>query len=430
MRRNLMLFMRTNSTFVIAVILPILVACGDLQGGRGEQSAAQENAAPENPEFEQHTESSVEATQGNEPALAASLTAGEWLGGDLHLHSEHSKDSSFNPISKIIATAQSAGLHFLGMTDHDNHVDGDVANNTWSDPSFVSSPLIMLYGAEWTTHRGHGNTFSATPYDHQTLYDLRDAKDVEIGAHVEKEGIHLSANHPTGADHFGFSYDLVRSVEVWQSAIWNSGTNESALTVWDDMMKSGRRLTGRGGSDSHHGVPELGAFPSENSFQALGNYVGTPTTWVFATDRSARAVVEALDNGRVSISANPYSARVEFTVDLDADGEPDAMMGDNVAASGEPVTFQVEMVGGSVALSPYTVDVIRDGAAFTSLTILPGQTSVTFSDTPLAGERHFYRVEVKGIPAVYPEVPGSVAVGGVMVALSNPIYFNFSVESD
>jgi len=422
--------MRNTFTLLTAFILPAVVGCDELQGGRTEQSAARNQGGIESPESQPHAESSVDSAPNGWAAPVASLTAGEWLGGDLHLHSEHSKDSSFNPLEKIIATAQSAGLHYLGMTDHDNHVDGDVANNTWSDPNFVSSPLIMLYGAEWTSHRGHGNTFSATPYDHQTLYDLRDAKDVQIGAHAEKEGVHLSANHPTGPDHFGFSYDLVRSVEVWQTAIWDNGTNTSALTVWDDMLKSGRRLTGRGGSDSHHGVPGLGEVPAENSFQALGNYVGTPTTWVFAVDRSASAVVDALDNGRVSISANPYTPRVEFTVDLDADGEPDAMMGDNVAASGEPVTFRVEMVGSNMGIAPYTVDVIRDGAAFTSLTILPGQTGVTFFDAPSAEERHFYRVEVKGLPAFYPEVPGSIAVGGVMVALSNPIYFNFRVGDE
>ncbi len=425
-----MLTSRTMRNFIVALLLPCLTACGDLAGGRDERPGSSDNVAVENPAQAQHQESSGEAARNASSSQVASLTAGEWLGGDLHLHTEHSKDSSFNPLSKIIATAQAAGLHYLGITDHDNHVDGDVANNTWSDPSFLSSPLIMLYGAEWTTHRGHGNTFSDTPYDHQTLYDLRDAKDVQIGAHVDKEGVHFSANHPTGADHFGFSYDLVQSVEVWQSAIWNNGTNASALTIWDDMMKSGRKLTGRGGSDSHHGVPEFGNVPSENSVQALGNYVGTPTTWVFAADRSATAVVDALNNGRVSISANPYSARVEFTADLDADGEPDAMMGDNVAATGEPVTFQVEMLGGAVSILPYMVDVIRDGAAFTSLTILPGQTGATFTDTPQTDERHFYRVEVKGQPALYPEVPGSIAVGGVMVALSNPIYFNFPVDND
>lgn len=410
-----MLWLCDKCRFFVGLCALLVAACGGSPG----------SGIGENPDSSEHEESSGGQLGEGQPGPVASLTAGEWLAGDLHLHSEHSKDSSYNPLAKIIATAESAGLHFLGISDHDNHVDGDVAGNTWADASFLGSPLVMLYGAEWTTHRGHGNTFSAVPYDHQTLYELRDAKDVKIGEHLHREGVHLSANHPTSADHFGFSYDLVRSVEVWQSAIWENGSNDSALTVWDDIMKSGRRLTGRGGSDSHHGVPALGDMPAENSFQSLGNYVGTPTTWVFATDHSAAAVVEALDNGRVAISANPYTPRVMFTVDVDADGEPDAMMGDNLAASGEEVSFTVELVGGSASPAPYAIDVVRDGGVLTSLLIPPGQSAVSFSDTPTEGGRHFYRVEVRGAPAFYPEVPGSVVVGTTMVALSNPIYFNF-----
>ena len=367
------------------------------------------------------------APGGPGPGIApvASLTDGEWLAGDLHVHSEHSNDSSLNPIARITALAQSAGIDYLAITDHDNHVGGDVASNTWVDPDFQNSPLIMLYGAEWTTQRGHGNTFSARPYDHQTLYDLRDDADVRIGEHVRKEGIHLSANHPAAADHFGFSYDIVRSIEVWQSAIWPNGSNASALLIWDDMLKSGRDLTGRGGSDSHHGFPALGEMPSSNSYQAPANNVGTPTTWVFATERSAEAVVEALSNGRVSVSANPYAPRVEFYADLDADGAADAMMGDNVAASGEPVTFHVKLLGGSPALLPYTVKVIVDGAELTSLTLLPGRTDAQFTDTPPVGSRKYYRLEVTGQPVLYPQIPFSIALGGTMIALSNPIYFNF-----
>ena len=50
----------------------------------------------------------------------ASLTAGIWLKGDLHIHSRHSKDASNNPIAKIIAFSKSAGIDYICITDHDN----------------------------------------------------------------------------------------------------------------------------------------------------------------------------------------------------------------------------------------------------------------------------------------------------------------------
>jgi sugar phosphate isomerase/epimerase len=149
----------------------------------------------------------------------ASLSEGVWLKGDLHIHSRHSKDSSNNPEAKIIRFAENAGFDYIAITDHDNHVDGDVAHNTWTDLEFKSKSVLLLYGAEWTTDRGHGNVFSAKPYDHKRLYDVRDERDAKILAIKKLLGVHLSANHPSGKDHFGFSYDIVDSIEVWNSPV-------------------------------------------------------------------------------------------------------------------------------------------------------------------------------------------------------------------
>jgi len=353
----------------------------------------------------------------------ASLSGGVWLKGDLHVHSRHSKESSNNPVSKIISFSLSVGMDYVCITDHDNHVGGDVANNTWADPEFKSDSLLLLYGAEWTTTRGHGNVFSARPYDHQRLYDVRDQRDVVVGAIKKELGIHLSANHPSGKDHFGYSYDMVNSIEVWNSAIWSKNAN--AIMIWDDMLSSGRKLTGRGGSDAHHGTPETPDKATKNSYQAKANYVGTPTTWVFATTRTTQAVVDALTNGRVSVSANPFAPRVEFYADLDGDNKMDMMMGDNVRATGKPVKFRVQLSGKTVADSTYTLSVIKNGNPFSTLSVTGKQRMVEFSDTPATVGRTYYRVEVTGPSTPYPQVPGSMALSGNMVGLSNPIYFNF-----
>jgi len=354
----------------------------------------------------------------------ASLTDGVWLKGDLHLHSRHSKDSSNNPEARIIGFAESVGMDYICITDHDNHVLGDVAHNTWTDPEFKSNSVLLLYGAEWTTTRGHGNVFSARPYDHQRLYDVRDQRDIVVGAVKKELGIHLSANHPSGKDHFGFSYDMVDSIEVWNSAVWPKNAN--AIMIWDDMLSSGRKLTGRGGSDSHHGIPDTPEQATRNTYQRQANYVGTPTTWVFAKERTLQAVVDALTNGRVAVSENPYAPRVELYADLDQDGKMDMMMGDNAKATGKPVNFRVQLTGNTVAGAAYTVRVVKDGNPFSTLQAIGGKTTmVDFTDTPKELGRTYYRVEVEGPPTAYPQVPGSMALSGNMVGLSNPIYFNF-----
>jgi PHP domain len=354
----------------------------------------------------------------------ASLSDGVWLKGDLHLHSRHSKDSSNNSEGKIISFAESVGMDYICITDHDNHVQGDVAHNTWTDPEFKSNSVLLLYGGEWTTTRGHGNVFSARPYDHQRLYDVRDQRDIVIGAVKKELGVHLSANHPSGKDHFGFSYDMVDSIEVWNSAVW--AKNANAIMIWDDMLSSGRKLTGRGGSDSHHGVPDTPEQATKNTYQRQANYVGTPTTWVFAKERTLQAVVDALTNGRVAVSANPYAPRVEFYAALDQDGKMNMMMGDNAKATGKPVKFRVQLTGNTVAGSSYTVRVVKDGDPFSTLQAVGGKTTmVEFTDTPKEIGRTYYRVEVEGPPTAYPQVPESTALSGNMVGLSNPIYFNF-----
>ncbi|SDZ89975.1 PHP domain-containing protein [Pedobacter hartonius] len=353
----------------------------------------------------------------------ASLTKGVWLKGDLHLHSNHSKDASNNPVAKIVAFSESVGMDYICITDHDNHVNGDVASNTWADPEFKSDSLLLLYGAEWTTTRGHGNVFSAKPYDNQRLYDVRDQRDVAVGAVKKELGIHLSANHPSGKDHFGYSYDMINSIEVWNSAVWPK--NADAIMIWDDMLSSGRKLTGRGGSDSHHGAPDSPDKATKNSYQNKVNYVGTPTTWVFATSRTTQAVVDALTNGRVAVSANPYAPRVEFYADLNQDGKMDMMMGDNAKATGKPVKFRIQLTGNTAAGAAYTVNVVKNGNPFQTLQAGGKTPVVEFSDTPEAIGRSYYRIVVEGPATAYPQVPGSASLSGNMIGLSNPICFNF-----
>jgi len=357
------------------------------------------------------------------PLPIASLTQGVWLKGDLHVHSRHSKESTNNPIAKIIAFSRSVGIDYVAITDHDNHVDGDVAHHTWADPEFTSDSVLLLYGAEWTTTRGHGNVFSAKPYDHKRLFDVRDQRDVQVGAVKKDLGIHLSANHPSGKDHFGYSYDMLESLEVWNSVLWSKNAN--AIMIWDDMLSSGRKLTGRGGSDAHHGVPDTPAQATENSKQATANYVGTPTTWVFATARTPQAVVDALTNGRVSVSANPFAPRVELYADLDQDGTMDLMMGDNTQATGKPVRFRVQLMGTTTAEGKYTVQVVKNGGPLGTFSASGKTPTVEFTDTPDATGRSYYRVVVEGPPTAYPQVPEAMALSGNMVGLSNPIYFNF-----
>ncbi len=370
-----------------------------------------------------HSENASGSLKSESLTLAPEISKGVWLSGDLHVHSRHSTESTNNSIPKILAFAESMGMGFICVTDHDNHVKGDVANHTWADYAYHSDSLVLLYGAEWTTTRGHGNTFSAQPYDHQLFYDVRDQRDTLIGRVKNDLGIHLSANHPSGKDNFGFSYDLVSSIEVWNSALWEKNLN--AIMIWDDMLSSGRMITGRGGSDAHHGYPDSTEQATKNTPERNFNYIGTPTTWVFAKEKTGEAVIEALDKGRVSISVNPKSPRVEFYADTDGDGEMDMMMGDNAKAPTRPVKFTIKLAGTTLPDSTYTIKIIKNGRNVETLAASGDQILLEFVDTPEENGRTYYRVVIEGTATPFPEVPNSMGISKNMLGLSNPIYFNF-----
>lgn len=351
---------------------------------------------------------------------------GYWLKGDWHMHSRHSTDSSNNPERKIIAFAERHGFDYLAITDHDVHVAGDVANHTWADPEYRSNSVLLFYGAELTAPRGHVNILSAEPYDHQRVFDARNARDWDLLALKQELGVHFSANHPSTRNHYGFSFDLADSVEIWNTSVW--AKNVPGVRIWDDMLLSGRMLGARGGSDSHHGVPDSPELTTKHSFEAVANYVGTPTTWIFAEERSKEAVLRALEQGRGSVSSNPFNPRVELFAWFEGAEENVLMMGDNAEATGSKVTFEVRLSEGGIAGANYAVRVIKN-RDFLCDAITDAQTRIArFEDVPAAGERSYYRVEITGPQAPYPEVPNSMLQSENMIALSNPIYFNYDPD--
>lgn len=356
------------------------------------------------------------------PTLAG-FSTGTWLRGDWHMHSRHSTDSTNNPLSRIIGFAERIGFDYLAITDHDVHVRGAVAAHTWADPEFRSDSVLLFHGAELTAPRGHINILACQPYDHQRVFDARNDRDWNLMQLKQELGLHMSANHPSTKNHYGFSFDLADSIEIWNSSAWLK--NVPAVRIWDDMLLSGRMLGARGGSDAHHGIPEQPDNSVPQTIEASANYIGTPTTWVFAKDRSKQAILAALGQGRASVSSNPNNPRVELYADIDGDGAVEMMMGDNALATGAPVTFEVRLVGGGIPGVAYRVRVIKNREELGSFVTDASSRSVGFTDTPAKADRSYYRVEVEGPQAPFPEVPYSMAQSLNMVAMSNPIYFNY-----
>jgi hypothetical protein len=334
---------------------------------------------------------------------------GIWLKGDLHVHSAHSSDAQDSPVADVIAKAEQLGLDYLAITDHDNHVEGQLT--TWNDVAHHSDELMLLYGVEWTTGLGHANLFSSAPFDHAALYALRDGPGRTSIEAAHAQGIHFSVNHPAAKDlwehGFELSYD---SMEVWTAVFLVPNSNDRAIELWDDVLRGGRRMTARGGSDSHH----------QHDAESLLFDIGNPTTWVRAREVSTAAVLEALKAGRVSVSYAPAAERVELRADADGDGTFEALMGDSIPADGADLALQVEVVGFRSGAG-YELTLVKNGETFTSAPLHSAIT--TFRDTVAPGERAYYRAELRGDTPLAPLI--SSLGFGRFIALTNPIYVGF-----
>jgi len=341
----------------------------------------------------------------------AGLRSGFWLKGDLHAHSLHSTDALDSPVGDVFAKAEELGFDYFSLTDHDNHVQGNIT--TWADPAYRSDKMILLYGVEWTSGRGHANIFGTKPYDYAPLWATHDAGDGATAiAAAHAQGLSFFINHPASKDLWECGFDLdFDGMEVWNALFAFVTSNSVAMTQWESILMSGRRMTARGGSDSHH----------QKDLESMFFNIGNPTTWVYAREKTAAAVLEGLEAGHVSIAYAPGAERLDFTADTDLDGRFETMIGDNVLGrDGKMIRFKID-IAHPRAGTTYRVAVLKNGAPFDNWE--SQDTTLTFEDTPAAASRSHYRVELRGPTPEAP--PVSAGAFGDLIGLTNPIYVSF-----
>jgi hypothetical protein len=204
-----------------------------------------------------------------------------WFRGELHSHTHHS--DAPGSLDALIEEARERGLDFLAVTDH----------NTGSHlPHLAHCPpdLLLVPGIEVTTYRGHLNAWGVeAPVD----FRCRTAQDITaVIETVHEQGGVCSASHPVcpGLE-WSYGYDIpVDGMEVWHGPTgpFNAVTHRE----WDDLLRSGRRLTAFGGSDHHIGNDDIFA---------------QPTVWVRAKELRVPALIEGLRGGHVALSAQGLS---------------------------------------------------------------------------------------------------------------------------
>ena len=276
-------------------------------------------------------------------------TSGQWLAGDLHVHTCFShdvlcgglSDDNTGPediytygwtVAQRFEQASERKLDYLAISDHD-----DI--RALYDKGFGRPDVIALPCYESSIH-GHAHMIGA-----KKKYDKGDSGAPAARAMaraLRADGGIFQANHPAYSPfdqslivdpvnpdgaccsdcttmNWKYGFDVVPdTIEAWNAA---SPPNSVAEGYWECWLDRGERLGATGGSDSH--------WVTTNSLQGPGQ----PCTWVFAPERSAAGVIAGLRAGRTSISyAYPGLGGPLFVIEADArgDGSFDAIAGDVV----------------------------------------------------------------------------------------------------
>lgn len=202
-----------------------------------------------------------------------------WYAGDTHAHTLHSDGDE--SIDQIAARAVRCGFDFCAITDHNT-----VSHHPLLPASGKRHGIALVPGQEVTTHRGHANVFGDIGW-----IDFRQPVTSWM-AEASRRGGLFSVNHPIdGAWSFLLHLDSPPpALESWHYSWFDDLSSTEPLAYLEALGRSadGQPPILLGGSDFH--------------MVSDGWSLGTPITWVAATDPSPEAILAGMLAGRTALS--------------------------------------------------------------------------------------------------------------------------------
>lgn len=323
-----------------------------------------------------------------------------WYRGDFHCHTLHS-DGVLTP-AELLALAQAEGLDFFTITDH----------NTCAAYDLFADDFLVIPGIEVTYKRGHYNVLGVDTeagadwlaqvgrgyVDRPAETDVFPTMNDVLRA-TAAHGALNSINHPLLVP-WAWEFpdtDLrqVHCLEIWNDPSWpdNRRDNPRALALWTEWLNAGYRHTAIGGSDFHRPSPPAGQDkPAER--------LGKPSTYVYASELSGQAILEALRQRRAYVSMGSLAAFQALaegtTYDIGADlGQWDG---------------EVELTAQAWACpAPARARLLKNGRLLAETDVTGDGVELRVKDQVYAGEPAWYRFDV-------------LDPDGLLLAVTNPIF--------
>ncbi|MEY1661615.1 CehA/McbA family metallohydrolase [Isoalcanivorax beigongshangi] len=246
--------------------------------------------------------------------LPAQVPSGQWLGGDLHVHTDHSSDGSMPrqtfgdampgnvSVADQIGQALKSGLDFLSLTDHRTH-------DQHYDPLWESPALLLIRGEE-ANGKPHSTVHGAVDMLtqpavqpgrderarlQQSIWDAHSQNAIWVSAHPEKDLMHDNGELRDLADAVG-----VDLVETWN----NAKKPDQAIDYAENRWNAGYRFSVAGASDNHFRELWLTHGP------------GSPTTRVHADAANQQGLLHAMQRGHTHIGHNASGPFVTLDADF------------------------------------------------------------------------------------------------------------------
>jgi hypothetical protein len=327
------------------------------------------------------------------------------------MHDAHSDGSCLSqsgakvpcPLYKTVESAAQRGLDFIAISDHNTTSHYDAMREL--QPYF--DKLLLIPAREITTFQGHANVYGTTEFIDFRLASTHVPDINHLLKQVHDSNGIFSINHPglpSGEACMGCGWTVPNTDFSRVTAIEAINGNlvegpGSGISLWQEQLNKGFRLTGIGGSDNHDAD-----LPHD-----ARSAIGRPTTVIYAAVLSEGAILNAVRAGHVSIDVEGTKSRIlQFEAKT---GSKTAVMGDSINAySGQQIHFTVRLIALQGAYAEIILDGNNTALLDKSESKKPDETREF--DYVSDGKRHWLRVNVR-------------AGNGSLQMVGNPIYLNF-----